>query len=1563
MRLIREFALGVLAYVASVTHAQGTDVVVRLAIAAPRGTIAVGELVQLAVTGVTVSGQVIDLTAGTTGTSYFASGEGTTSVTADGLLLIRTARFSHSYTEIITAVNGTMIASMGLQVVRASGSLVPGCLVTTLNRAAEVRGNGVWVLPNTPANVGRIRVRATCVENGVTRSGQSTFFAVPASGTVNVPEIHFDTPEPVPAKVVLSAPVTALGAVGATAQLGAMAAYPDTSTADVTAASTGTNYTSSNPTIASVSADGLVTAHAGGTVIITALHDGANALLRLSVVLSGDTDGDGIPDDVEQANGMNPNDPVDALEDFDRDGLTNKQELLDYATDVRKADTDGDGLTDGREIALGTNPLAVDTDGDGVSDGLEVQCGSDPLSAASMGLSCALLALDVRPSSITLIVNTIVGEASRQLQVTGQLRDGSTVNLTARSRGTTYMSSNLQVVNFGAVDGQVFAGQNGSATVTVANAGLSATVPVTVRSFAPTALSFVPVPGFANNVDVAGDFAYVAAGNSGLQVVDVADREHPVIVASLDTPGNANDVRVEGTRAYVADGVAGLQIIDITTPTVPTLLATVNTPGDAWDVAVSAGRAYVADGAAGLQIIDVTDPPAAHVLGALDTAGTAKGVDVSGTLAVVADGAGGVRIVDVSNLVAPVLLATLGTSSARDVVTDGRTAYVADFNGSLKTIDFSAPSAPRLLAQTSQSLGGILQDVAKLRNFAFGADVFFVNGVPIVEVSNPAQPLVRARLNFPARDDNATGIAVDNQYVYLTAERGISENGTSGDTRLYIGQYQIAEDTAGVPPTVQITSPQNGQTVVEGSRLVVNVEATDDVMIGEVVLLIDGEVVLRATAPPYRLAFTVPAGINSVSFGATALDLAGNAATAATVTVNVVPDTQAPAVTLTAPATVVEGRIFEVQATATDDAAVAMLQFLIDGRLFATFTSPPYRLDYAAVAVPSLTFGARAVDPVGNVGTAPNVLVTVERDGTIPVAPPNEAASAAVSVANEFVPDRSGPPAAEARSDLLSVRNLFLPDRAEPGPGEAVGPFVSVRNLFLPDRAGAAVGEATGRLFSLRNLALPSVGGADPGETTGRVFSLRNFALRAVTGAPAGETAGALFSVRNLATLAVTGPPGVLELESAALVGSEGDGVARIQVMRTGGSNGTVTARYATGDGSATAPWDYESRSGLLVFGTGETVKTIEVPIVDDALAEDTETLTLTLMAPTGGAALGAQAAGALYISDNDAIPGLSVMDASLTEGDLGTTLMRFTAKLSGPSQRTVSVGFTTQALTAAGGVDYDETSGRLTFGAGALTQTIEVPVRGDARAERDETFVVRLSSPANAVLANRDAVGTIVNDDSLPPCVAAPVGLVAHWPADDSAVNTVDGTEGVLRSGVAFEPGMIGQAFRFDGTDDYAEMPDSGLPMGAAPRSVEFWARVAPGARGTWVPILYGRRVSADAFYVLIKGRSACIGGWGGGLVDACGARDVTDGEWHHVALTYDGRVDVRLYVDGRPETAISKTYSTTSSGALCLAWPRAQGAEFYRGLLDDIAIYDRALTPAEIEAIFEAGIAGKCL
>src|SRR5258708_33730129 len=171
------------------------------------------------------------------------------------------------------------------------------------------------------------------------------------------------------------------------------------------------------------------------------MDEGALGVIAIQVTLGGDSDGDGMPDDWEIAHGLNPNDPPMHFEDPDHDGLTNLQEFQ-HGTDRHNPDTDGDGIPDGLEVAEGT----------------------DPLNPNSFSLAKALKSIQVTPPAFTINFNTLLGEGSRQLIVTGTLNDanGTQIDLTSARRGTNYLSSDLTVCNFGAVDGQIFAVNSGT---------------------------------------------------------------------------------------------------------------------------------------------------------------------------------------------------------------------------------------------------------------------------------------------------------------------------------------------------------------------------------------------------------------------------------------------------------------------------------------------------------------------------------------------------------------------------------------------------------------------------------------------------------------------------------------------------------------------------------------------------------------------------------------------------------------------------------------------------------------------------------------------------------------------------------------------------------------------------------------------------------------------------------------------------------------------------------------------------------------------------------------------
>ncbi len=788
----------------------------------------------------------------------------------------------------------------------ASAQLNQNCTVSILNRNTQVLPDGTWRIPNVPAGFGLVRARATCVNGGITTSGQSNLFAIsPNQVTGFNANFSFGSATSIPTSLTITAPLNTLTSAGQTTQLTVTATYASGPSQNVTSSSAGTTYTTSNPAIAGVSANGLVTALKTGTVIIQATNEGRSAIQMISVVLMGgvDTDGDGIPDDVEIRLHLDPNDPTDALLDFDHDGLTNLDEYR-LGTDLHNADTDGDGIPDGDEAhgtglacnTMGqcyhTSPLLADTDGDGIGDRTEILTGSDPTNPNNYNLHDALRSISVNPSNFTLIVNSLNGTASVQLTVTGTLIDNKTIDLTSTARGTNYFSTNLNACNFGSPDGRVFAGSAGSCMITITNNGFMTTANGAVTNFTPLDLSFVAIPGFANAVAASGDFAFVAAGASGLQVVSLsADRTHPVVAGSLALAGSSYDVNLVGNTAYVA-GSSTLSVVDITNPVTPVLRGTFNS-GNCLGVVVKGATAYL-NCSTGLVLVNVTNPASMIQISTLAVGGTPWKLDVDSTrhFVALAMGSSGLKLVDVTNPAAPVLRGTASTGDARAVALSGTWAYVADYNNSTTSVDTTSLTAPLIRSHiVNQSLGGRLQDIALSSNFALGADVVFVNGVPFTDISEPTNLQARTILNFTQRDDNGMGLAVDSAFVYLVTEHAnLNRGGSTGDSRLYIGQFLPRQDLAGVAPTCNITSPAGGATVYQGAQLTVNVAAIDDVAVASVDFLVNGQVVFTSTTSPYQYTFTVPVGINSLTLGAKAHDLGNNVGTAQNVVLNVLPD-------------------------------------------------------------------------------------------------------------------------------------------------------------------------------------------------------------------------------------------------------------------------------------------------------------------------------------------------------------------------------------------------------------------------------------------------------------------------------------------------------------------------------------------------------------------------------------------------------------------------------------------------------------------------------------------------
>ncbi|MGB5928962.1 MAG: Calx-beta domain-containing protein, partial [Cyclobacteriaceae bacterium] len=208
----------------------------------------------------------------------------------------------------------------------------------------------------------------------------------------------------------------------------------------------------------------------------------------------------------------------------------------------------------------------------------------------------------------------------------------------------------------------------------------------------------------------------------------------------------------------------------------------------------------------------------------------------------------------------------------------------------------------------------------------------------------------------------------------------------------------------------------------------------------------------------------------------------------------------------------------------------------------------------------------------------------------------------------------------------------------------------------------------------------------------------------------------------------------------------EASGTASFTVSLSAASAKTITVNYATADGTANAGTDYTATSGTLTFNPGETSKSVDVSITDDALDEANETFVLNLSSASNATIADTQ--GLATITDNDSAPSISVNDVTAGEGD-GT--LTFTVSLSAASAQTITVGYATADNTALAGSDYTATSGTLTFLAGETSKTVAVTLNDNTADETDETFNLNLASATNATISDAQGAGTITDNDASP--------------------------------------------------------------------------------------------------------------------------------------------------------------------------------------------------------------------
>lgn len=202
---------------------------------------------------------------------------------------------------------------------------------------------------------------------------------------------------------------------------------------------------------------------------------------------------------------------------------------------------------------------------------------------------------------------------------------------------------------------------------------------------------------------------------------------------------------------------------------------------------------------------------------------------------------------------------------------------------------------------------------------------------------------------------------------------------------------------------------------------------------------------------------------------------------------------------------------------------------------------------------------------------------------------------------------------------------------------------------------------------------------------------------------------------------------------------------------------------------------------------------------------------------------------------------------------------------------------------------------------------------------------------------------------------VPPPDGLVNWWDGDavsgTTAFDIWDGINGTMVGGVGLVPGMVGQAFSFDGVDDYVDLPEIRL---SGPFTIDMWWSTESVRRHT----LVGWGDEQDRDYLQFRNNIRYKYRFGGKETSVF-LDYASDGTFYHVTLTRDSEGIVRLYHNGNLQDTVS---INTSDFRISNIARNDDGWNIMNGLIDEVEIFSRALSDDEIWAIFNAGSAGKC-
>ena len=219
--------------------------------------------------------------------------------------------------------------------------------------------------------------------------------------------------------------------------------------------------------------------------------------------------------------------------------------------------------------------------------------------------------------------------------------------------------------------------------------------------------------------------------------------------------------------------------------------------------------------------------------------------------------------------------------------------------------------------------------------------------------------------------------------------------------------------------------------------------------------------------------------------------------------------------------------------------------------------------------------------------------------------------------------------------------------------------------------------------------------------------------------------------------------------------------------------------------------------------------------------------------------------------------------------------------------------------------------------------------------------------------------------------CVSPPSGLVAWWAGQKNALDGAGTNNGTLVGGVNYVAGEVGEAFNFGGVNGYVSVSSSPALNLTNALTIEGWIRLnnlntyyfiatkqPSGTAGNGYSGNLEFRIAPNGYMQLLHQTSTALT-----FATYVATLGISTGMWHHVAVTLASGGNVNFYLDGVPAGTSPQqgTFGITNSQPLRMG-TRADGYSYFNGLIDELSIYNRALSADEIDSIYLAGAKGKC-